>query len=54
MATDDADALAQAMLEMVAHYNQYDGEAIARQARALASPEVVGKKLTELFAQAKG
>jgi glycosyltransferase involved in cell wall biosynthesis len=54
VATDDADALAQAMLETVAHYNQYDGEAIARQTRALASPEVVGKKLTELFAQAKG
>lgn len=54
VATDDAKALAQAMQEMVANYSQYDGEAIARQIQAFASPEVVGKRLTELFAQAKG
>lgn len=52
--TDDATALARAMQEMATNYSRYDGETIARQTRALASPMVVGRKLSELFAQAKG
>lgn len=51
---EDASALAEAMQELMADYNQYEGADIARQARALASPEVIGRKLSELFAQAKG
>ena len=51
---DDAEALAKAMLEMMDDYKKYDGVAIATQTRALASPEVIGKRLSELFAQAKG
>ena len=51
---DDADALADAMGRMITNYSLYDGETIARQTRNLASPEVVGRKLSELFAQAKG
>ena len=51
---EDASALAEAMQELMTDYNQYDGADIARQTRALASPEVIGRKLSELFAQAKG
>ena len=51
---DDAEALAKAMVEMMDDYRKYDGVAIATQTRALASPEVIGKRLSELFAQAKG
>lgn len=51
---DDATALAAAMQEMMADYSRYDGENIATQTRALASQAVVGRKLSELFAKAKG
>ena len=51
---EDASALAEAMQELMTDYNQYERADIARQTRALASPEVIGRKLSELFAQAKG
>lgn len=51
---EDATALAEAMQELMTDYSQYDGADIARQTRALASPEVIGRKLSELFTQVKG
>ena len=52
--TDDAKALAEAMHALVLGYDGYDGRKIAEQVRELASPDVVGRKLSELLTQAKG
>ena len=46
---DNADALADAMHDVLANYDRYDGQAMSRQVAELASPEVIGRKLSELF-----
>lgn len=51
--TDNADRLAAAMQDVCRHYD-FDGQAISQQVSRLASPEVIGRKLSEIFAQVQG
>lgn len=48
----DADALAEAMLDMCDHY-EFDGRAISEAINRMASPEVIGEQLSEIFAEAQ-
>lgn len=54
VAIDDVQALTEEMKNMVLQYDQYDGQRISQRIGEMASPEVVGKRLSELFAQVKG
>lgn len=47
---DDVDALAKAMRQMVEHYD-FDGKAVSEAVSRLASPAVIGQKLTALFSE---
>jgi glycosyltransferase involved in cell wall biosynthesis len=47
---NDADALAKAMRQMVEHYD-FDGKAVSEAVSRLASPAVIGQKLTALFSE---
>ena len=48
---DDVEALAAAMQGVMYDYAKYDGEVMLQKVRALASPEVIGAKLTKLFSE---